>query len=141
MFQDKQKYFKNELTKFNSYEEQLKCHDTENVAQKVSEDPNEDVVNDCTTACAITAKVAEDLLLLQNADTKMPYVKTDDIPNVNDFFSGHLLAVQNENQLDNKSIGVRKSTRNKKQIVDAADVVVDSEKLVLKRSKQQKIAS
>ncbi len=128
MFQDEQKYFKNELTKFNSYEEQLKCHDTENVAQKVSEDPNEDVANDCTTACAITAKVAEDLLLLQNADTKMPYVKTDDIPNVNDFFSGHLLAVQNENKLDNKSIGVRKSTRNKKQIVDAADVVVDSEK-------------
>jgi len=128
LFQDEQKYFKNELTKFNSYEEQLKCHDTENVAQKVSEDPNEDVANDCTTACAITAKVAEDLLLLQNADTKMPYVKTDDIPNVNDFFSGHLLAVQNENKLDNKSIGVRKSTRNKKQIVDAADVVVDSEK-------------
>jgi len=106
LFQDKQKYFKNELTKFNSYKEQLKRHDTENVARKVSEDPNEDVANYCTTACAITAKVAEDLLLLQNADTKMPYVKTDDIPNVNDFFSGHLLAVQNENQLDNKLIGV-----------------------------------
>jgi len=72
LFQDEQKYFKNELTKFSSYEEQLKCHDTENVAQKVSEDPNEDVANDCTTACAITAKVAEDLLLLQNVDTKMP---------------------------------------------------------------------
>jgi len=61
LFHDEQNYFKNKLTKSNSYEEQLKRHDTENVACKVSEDQIEDDANDCTIDCAITAKAAEDL--------------------------------------------------------------------------------
>jgi len=107
----------------------------------------DDEIDDVSSIiCAVTTKAAEDLLLLQNADTKMPYVATNDMPNVRNLSSGHLLRVQNVTQLDNKLIGVCKSTRNKRagttkdsleQIVNVADVAVDNSETLDLKPKQK----
>jgi len=67
LFDNEQKYYKNELTKVNIYQEQLLHHDSNKAVGEFTGDLLTDEIDDISSIiCAATAKAAEDLLLLQN---------------------------------------------------------------------------